>query len=254
MNKDWCEQKEKEAKANKAEALKQLINEIEQSPYPSNNIKSRAMAAINDEQFSLVSIIFRLNSLSEKATREKYERWFYDVVKPLIDKASAGSSYWMLEDSPEIKFDGDILITDPCYFLTEEDEEKGAYSFDGDFSMIDIPHSMTRGTIYGDWGCTVINTDTNEKLGNFCADSGAVSVVDLNELLAHNPDFNCHIEHPWTSTVIHDFKGTVQFVVNEEVEEYKGKEYVEYKVEVIGRGINKKTGEPLNFKSFQSSL
>ncbi len=255
MNKQWCEQKEKEAKEKQKKARAELISEIEQSSYPDDSVKKRLLDAINEEEYFLISIIMRLDSMHDEETKEAYEHWFHDVVQPLADAAARDPSFWMLEDSPEIEFDGDIIITDPCYFLSEEDEEEnGAYRFDGDFSMIGIPHSMTRGTLYGDWSCTVINTDTKEKLGQFCADGASVSVVDLNELLAHNPSFDYHIEKPWTSTIIRDFKGTVQFVVVESPYEFEDKQCMDYEVEVIGRGINKKTGEPLNFRGFQTGF
>lgn len=105
---------------------------------------------------------------------------------------------------------------------------------------------MTRDTIYGDWSCTVYNTGTKEILGNFCADAGLVSVFLLDEVLKYNPNFNYHKEREWTTTLIPDFKGIIQFVVK-----YNRNDYG---VHVVGHGINKKTGEPVNFHSIQTGL
>jgi hypothetical protein len=47
-------------------------------------------------------------------------------------------------------------------------------------------------------------------LGKFCADAGLVSVFLLSEVLAYNPDFDYHINRPWTTTLIKDFDGDVE--------------------------------------------
>lgn len=70
-----------------------------------------------------------------------------------------------------------------------------------------IKNYLTHDTIYGDWGCTVFDSDTKKPLGRFCADAGLVSVFLLHEVLAYNPNFNYHLERPWTTTIIPDFKG-----------------------------------------------
>ena len=128
--------------------------------------------------------------------------------------------------------------------------------------VLGIRNYMTRDTLYGDWGCTVYNTDTKEEIGEFCADAGLVSVFLLDEVLKYNPDFDYHKEKDWTTTLIPDFKGTVQFVVEhqegvyEDTTEYHkaGDKWEDYSVHVIGHGINKKTGEPINFRSAQTGL
>ena len=61
---------------------------------------------------------------------------------------------------------------------------------------------------------------------------------------------------------IHDFKGTVQFVVEREEGVYdedteyhkKGEKWEDYSVHVVGHGVNKRTGEPINFRSTQTGL
>jgi hypothetical protein len=173
-------------------------------------------------------------------------------------------------DSEPIEFDGNIIITDPCYIIraehhgtepiTKDDWE--ACNGGSNMEALGINHYMTRDTIYGDWGCTTFNTDTNEVIGEFCADAGLVSVFLLDEVLKYNPDFNYHIERPWTTTLINDFKGTVQFVVKQVKGTYEsdseywnaGDTWVDYEVEVVGKGINKVTGKPFNFIGTQTGL
>lgn len=96
---------------------------------------------------------------------------------------------------------------------------------------------FTRSTIYGDWGCTTYKITEDpykvvdnfaeasekgedyeidcSKLGNFCADSGQVSVFLLDEVRKYNPDIDEWIEkHNWCVTTIPDFDGEVNYYVD----------------------------------------
>ena len=162
-----------------------------------------------------------------------------------------------------MKFKGDIIITDPCYImraehhgtkpLTKNDWEYCCYG-----SMMEVfgfTNYLCRDTIYGDWSCTTVNSDTGEKLGEFCADAGLVAVFLLDEVLAYNPDFDYHIERPWTTTLIKDFDGEVEFVVKhiegvcEEDTDWwkKGDKWEDDVVEVVGKGN-------VNFVGYQTGL
>ena len=89
-----------------------------------------------------------------------------------------------------------------------------------------------------------------------------VAVFLLDEVLKYNPEFDYHINRPWTTALVKNFKGTIQFVVTEETGEYendsewhkKGDKWRDYQVQVVGHGIDKTTGKPLNFVSFQTGL
>lgn len=169
-----------------------------------------------------------------------------------------------------MKFDGDIIITDPCYIIrakhhgttpiTKDDWD--ACNYGESMEILGIEHYMTRDTLYGDWSCSVIDEETKEKIGDFCADAGLVSVFLLEEVLKYNPDFDYHTDRPWTTALIKDFKGIVEFVevhtegVYEEDSDYwkAGDTWEDDSVEVVGRGINKKTGVPINFRGFQTGL
>lgn len=122
-----------------------------------------------------------------------------------------------------------------------------------------ITHYITESTVYGDWGCTtykvsedpktVVNklakaqsegTDYGigcEKLGDFCADAGLVSVFLLSEVLAYNPNVSEWIEnHSWCVTKIEDFDGDIEYYVDREGEAH-----------IIGTGN-------INFFTTQTSL
>ena len=75
---------------------------------------------------------------------------------------------------------------------------------------------LCNSTIYGDWSCTTFDTDTKEPIGRFCADAGQVAVFLLDEVLKYNPDFDYHINRPWTTTLIRDFHGTVELRLEED--------------------------------------
>ena len=84
-------------------------------------------------------------------------------------------------------------------------------------------------------------------MGTFCADAGLVRVMLLDEAVRYNPDYWCDIvSHPHALTIIRDFCGMVQFVV--EVEDGNPC------VEVVGNGFNRVTGDPINFRSRQTGL
>ena len=165
-----------------------------------------------------------------------------------------------------MEFDGDIIITDPCYIMRKNNEltedDWGACNYGDDMEALGITHYMTRDTLYGDWSCTTFNTDTKEVIGEFCADAGLVSVFLLDEVLKYNPEFDYHLNKKGTTTWIRDFKGTVEFVVKhiegyyEEDTDYwnKGDYWEDYVLEVVGHGINKVTGEPINFVGKQTGL
>jgi len=197
----------------------------------------------------------------------EYLKWLKNIdldgYKEMIDYKYFydGSSYL---DTEPMEFDGDIIITDPCYIIRKLDEitnNDWAYCNCGShMEVLGINHYMTRDTLYGDWSCTTYNTDTKEKIGSFCADAGLVSVFLLDEVLKYNPYYK--YENDWSVTYIKDFKGTVQFVVvytdgyyEDETEWHKkGEHWEDYSVQVVGHGINKVTGEPINFVGKQTGL
>ena len=151
-----------------------------------------------------------------------------------------------------MKFKGDIIITDPCYICKDEDWEKCEYG--ENMEALEIKNYICRDTLYGDWSCTTFNSDTGEKIGEFCADAGMVAVFLLDEVLKYNPEFDYHINRPWTTTLIEDFDGEAEFEVvhsegeYEEDTEYwnKGDKWENDEVQVIGKGninfVGKQTG------------
>lgn len=128
-------------------------------------------------------------------------------------------------------------------------------NFGEDFEKLGIKNYICRDTIYGDWSCTTFDSDTEEILGEFCADVGMVGVFLLDEVLKYNPDFDYHIECPWTTTLIKDFDGEVDFEIIHEEGFYedntefhkKGDKWEDDSVSVIGKGN-------INFMTRQTGL
>lgn len=129
-------------------------------------------------------------------------------------------------------------------------------------SVLGLTQYMTRDTLYGDWSCTTFNQDTGEGIGTFCADAGLVGVFLLDEVMAYNPDYKDVEENHWCVTCIRDFKGTVEFRVVHKEGIYEttsschkaGDKWEHDEVEVHGYGINKVTGESINFVAKQTGL
>lgn len=139
-----------------------------------------------------------------------------------------------------MRFDGDIIITDPCYIMREDhmvdyrDDDWTRCNFGKNMEVLGIRTYFTRSTIYGDWGCTTFHLKEplgkrspqdlkeddfhNAPLGQFCADAGLVSVFLLEEILRYNPGFDNHTKLPHAATLIKDFHGEVEdLVVGDEV-------------------------------------
>lgn len=128
------------------------------------------------------------------------------------------------------------------YNLNKDDWEDTDYG--QNLKAIGFNNYISRNTIYGDWSCTTFNENTDEPIGDFCADSGMVAVLELDEVLKYNPDFNYHIEKPWTTTLIKNFTGDVWFEIEHTEGEYednseyhkKGDKWSNDTVHVIGKG------------------
>lgn len=161
----------------------------------------------------LIDIIHRLSFLDNDNKVYEYCSWSksepYDV--DLLYYIDTETVHYEHED---------IIITDPCYVLVENNE-----LHNNDWNICNYGSSMenlgcftkdkylTSDTMYGDWSCTTYNTDTKEEIGDFCADAGLVSVFSLKQVLKYNPKFDYHIKRKWTTTLIKDFTGDVTIKV-----------------------------------------
>ena len=278
MNKEWIEKRKAEKLAEFEELKNKIAKAINESSYFDKEGKEMLVRYLeNSLKGNMYSFQSRFElkmsfSFNYEIAWKEYKKW----VESLEINKLAMLIYDILErsdkylDSEPMEFDGDIIITDPCYIIRAKhhgttpitDDDWNACEYGENMEALGINNYMTRDTLYGDWSCTTYNTDTKEPIGEFCADAGMVSVFLLDEVLKYNPDFDYHTERLWTTTLIKDFKGTVQFIVKHEEGIYedttewhtKGDKWEDYSVEVVGHGINKITGEPINFVGTQTGL
>lgn len=278
MDKEWIELKEKERKENLVKWRKKILAFIDNADFLGEELQNRYKSKFgnlkNETEANFLSydMKYLFHSTEDEETillksGMSVEQWRKSVddlkIEDYVHNLFCDNLYDKYLDSEPKYFEGDIIITDPCYIideLTDGDWEKCGYGFY--MEALGISHYMTRDTLYGDWSCTTYNSDTAKVIGDFCADAGLVSVFLLDEVLKYNPHFDYHIRKPWTTTWIKNFKGTVQFVVKHKTGKYKydfenckaGDEWEDYSVCVIGKGVNKVTGEPLNFDTMQTGL
>ena len=252
-----------EEKAELAERLDRMFKTPDMFDTP-NNYQFYSEVSLKLELAS-VPVFFHpgKNDSRERAMRLRELLYTVDFVKIAAWIRYGQQRFAQYLDSKPMQFEGNLLITDPCYVMRlDSDWERCNYG--SRMEVLGIAHYMTRDTIFGDWSCTVFDmaSDNPKPLGKFCADSGLVSVFLLDEVKKYNPSFDYPETRPWTATVIRDFKGTVQFVVEleegyyEEDSEFwsKGDHWEDFSVHVIGRGVNTKTGEPIIFRSSQTGL
>lgn len=277
MNKKYVEEKTKSLKESKERLEKQVLNIRQKlAPYEDysqivslldeKNYKKAGLSLLELhydgdickrlEDPDFVSIVKNLENKTKKeiaSTLQKRKpkvfisRQEVNAVETLDNLISEIDWYYKnILDSNYKEMDGDIIITDPGYLLSEEDDSSEFEEWEEKVKKLyDFCDTwgIRRNTIYGDWSCETQNTDSHEIIGRFCADGGEVVVIPLKKALKYNPDFNYHIEKPWTTTLIRDFHGKVRIIVNEN----KISSYDEYEVSVIGEGN-------INFKTSQSGL
>ena len=127
-------------------------------------------------------------------------------------------------------FNGDVVITDPCYVFAS-DHWSGICKEelpDGSLSLRPFlkKNFICQPTVWGDWSCTVFDKNNREKeYGEFTADAGMVAVMLLDDILRYDkaykikPDFKEWIEnHRRCATVLKDFCGDIEYKVSEDGE------------------------------------
>lgn len=278
MNKEWVEARKAECAAKARVERAKIVEKINTCEILTDKDK-KTVERVLDEECSQYYGIFDSSAILAICENHKDVGDSMDFFKAMefIHNLNTkdynrllyqANSDWLSRylDSKPMEFDGDIIITDPCYIMRAEGnhpiDDWDACDCGRNMDALGVSRYMTRDTIYGDWGCIVYNSDTNQPIGEFCADAGLVSVFLLDEVLRYNPNFDDYKKREWTTTWIPNFKGVVQFVVErkeglyEEDSDYwkAGDKWEDFSVHVVGHGINKKTGEPINFRSVQSSL
>lgn len=274
MDRNWVSQKLAEREVEKVKRKEKIRSFILNSPVISEDDKATFVEELERvlefRNHFMLDTKLKLYPIPNESEAE-CEEWLASIDALQIDQFyydSILSDDWMIErylDSEPMEFDGDIIITDPCYVIREDqftDDDWEYCGYGRRMELLGFSKYMTRDTIYGDWSCTTFDSDTGDAIGSFCADSGTVSVLLLDDILKYNPDYHDHTDDFGAATLIRNFKGTVQFVVTrtegvyESTTEYHmaGETWEEYNVLVIGHGVDKVTGEPMNFVGRQTGF
>lgn len=259
MDEKWVIEKDNEREKNFISAKKYLISVMDKylnlanTDVNKDDYVKHVIDSLNKSKETLLSITRKSKKHYDflmdykmmlmplyKNVTSKEERIKVSENVDCINSAMSIDKNWlkyMYLDSDVLRFDGDIVITDPCY------------AFDDIDFRTSNPY-IERSTIYGDWECGTFDADTNKLIGKFCADSGSVCVVYLSDILKYKPDFvercpsHCY-------TIIKNFHGTVQLVVTEDKGSYTDdgteKKYEDYSVSIKGNGN-------INFYTKQTGL
>lgn len=145
-----------------------------------------------------------------------------------------------------MKFKGDIIITDPCYIIKDDSDDWSKCGWGENMRVLGLTTYISESTLYGDWSCSTWSTPRKdveaqlEELNTLgrarwelmkqygedsvqakiyddkIADAGMVAVFLLDEVLKYNPDFDYHINREWTTTLIKDFDGEINYYVDNE--------------------------------------
>jgi hypothetical protein len=126
-------------------------------------------------------------------------------------------------------FNGSIVIADPSYFVTsEEDWEKCEYGEHmeklgfTDFLYIEYEEDVQE----------VVNVESQEKYGEICSDSCAMVVAYKEELANYNPDYEKDLGGEDNRAIIDNFDGEV----TSELVPYKDDDYEGEDTVIVGTG------------------
>ena len=249
MTKEWCENKTKELVERTENAKKNLKEAIKNVPckLPVTYLILCEKDIETGETIAIEGIRRFL-----KNNPEDYENWKkeYNIDQNLKD-ASSWKSYWgkpnydRFEDVGPIHMTGNLLITDHCYIIKRNNkrDEWEYCDYGNRLDKLGINQFVTHDTIYGDWSCGLFDYDTKERVGEFCADAGLVSVFSLDEALRYNEEeVSKMINNAWHgAAVVKNFDGDVYIKIIEEKGSFKNfegemEDYTDYVVyvELIG--------------------
>lgn len=155
------------------------------------NNKEEFDKVLREEEIAEISYIFEIKD---------------DVYKEATEYARKKQEEFEAYLMRTIHMKGDIIITDPCYIIPNNIDDYSYY----DLEELGFSDYLCHSTLYGDWSCHVFNVDTEEVLGQFCADAGMFGVFYRDEVRKLYPDFEKDYgKHCYT--VIENFEGDVCF-------------------------------------------
>lgn len=271
MNQEWIDRKTKEALEEKNWYKIRIRDEFKK-------IYDMAIAkgennSIDPDEFvtNLLSILEKNSSYDIVPYSESWPRGWKPVLSriyredpefmisyatylKLCENFLSSTDYNAYADSEPVQFDGDIIITDPCYLARDDEYEKllKNHHFNSVVSFNDDKSLMFRDTLYGDWSCSTYDGDKH-NIGSFCADAGLVGVTTVEAAKRLGYDYEDVISKEWVATVITNFHGKIWFEVEfEEGISEDGTAWADASVRVRGEGT--KEGKPFSFVTEQTGF
>lgn len=195
-----------------------LIHEVE-FEYPIFVCGNKIFESLfEDEEDDILPLFQIANNKEEFKNAKKYfDELIYifsfkdDIYEKALEYLEKEQMTFEKKIMTPVEMKGTILITDPCYLLSNTPDDYNSY----DLTSIGLSTFISRDTLYGDWSCHTFTPD-GKVLGQFCADSGMVCVCLYEEVLNINPEFDEWLNnHSHAGTIIKDFDGFVKFTIDE---------------------------------------
>ncbi len=108
-----------------------------------------------------------------------------------------------------MRFQGDIIITDPAY-VAKDAEDWRASAYGDNMEALGIQTYLIAEVIEGEEDLAAYDSQNGASLGTFVTDSGVVGVFLLKEILEYDPDFDEHTVCPENALWIPNFDGEIK--------------------------------------------
>lgn len=108
-----------------------------------------------------------------------------------------------------MRFQGDIIITDPAY-VAKDAEDWRACAYGDNMEALGIQTYLIAEVIEGEEDLAAYDSQNGASLGTFVTDSGVVGVFLLKEILEYDPDFDEHTVCPENALWIPNFDGEIK--------------------------------------------
>ena len=129
MTKEWVERKERERRQNHGKLRKQILDQITEAGFTKEEAERIKKDIVKDMNGRFFSRLYYGEEFAQivKASRDESGNAVrlvecFDKLRGLTDKyveklQETKYSFIRYQDSEPMEFDGDIIITDPCYIL-----------------------------------------------------------------------------------------------------------------------------------------
>ena len=115
--------------------------------------------------------------------------------------------YLILQDTPQIKMRGDIVIVNPKYVFIDRNPTEQ------DFVKNNI-YGLMHKSIAQECGYKEYNPQKHHRLCDFITTNEAICVIRVEDALRMNKNFDNILKQPHLCTCIRDFKGSVQIKIS----------------------------------------